>query len=140
MILVFSRSGYTPPLIPGLLSVQNKEKVLKLGKAELLPLYLTGIVLLKKEKCLPIAIQCNRISKQINFFLSSPPPVCVFVSEKDFFPSCLFLFVCLELPGEQTSCLRPLQSSPKAPPAPMASPLPAAAAVSDETRTCFLEN
>ena len=49
MILVFSRSGYTPPLIPGLLSVQNKEKVLKLGKAELLPLYLTGIVLLKKE-------------------------------------------------------------------------------------------
>ena len=138
MILVFSRSGYTPPLIPGLLSVQNKEKVLKLGKAELLPLYLTGIILLKKEKCLPIAIQCNRI--RINFFLFSPPPVGVFVSEKDFSPSCLFLFVYLELPGEQTSCLRPLQSSPKAPPAPMASLLPAAAAVSDETRTCFLEN
>ena len=56
-----------------------------------------------------------------------------------------FLFVSLfvsafNLPGEQTSCPRPLPSSPKAPPAPTASLLPAAAEVSDETRTCFLEN
>ena len=36
-----------PPLIPGLLPVQNKEKVLKLWKTELLPLYLTGVVFLK---------------------------------------------------------------------------------------------
>ena len=38
---------YTPPLIPGLLPVQDKQKVFKLWKTELLPLYLSGIVLLR---------------------------------------------------------------------------------------------
>ena len=46
----------------------------------------------------------------------------------------------LDSPEEQTFCPLHLQSFPKAPPAPTASLLPAAAAVSDETRICFLEN
>ena len=55
------RNGHfhTPPFIPGLLPVQDKEKVLKLGKTELLPLNFTGIVLLKKETFWLLAIQRN---------------------------------------------------------------------------------
>merc|ERR1719216_382144 len=50
-----------PPLIPGLLPVQDKEKVLKLGKTELLPLYLTGIILLE-----------HRQYQRLLFFLQPP--------------------------------------------------------------------
>ena len=57
---MYFRSGrnchfYTPPLIPGLLSVQDEEKVFKLWKTELLPLYLSGIVLLRSENNLLLA-------------------------------------------------------------------------------------
>ena len=38
-----------PPLIPGLFSIQDKEKVLKLWKTELLPIYLTGVVFLENR-------------------------------------------------------------------------------------------
>ena len=93
-----------PPLIPGLFSVQDKEKVFKLWKTELLPLYLTGVVFLK-----------------IKFWLLPK-------GTKH------------RLPEEQISCPLLLPFSPKALLVPMASLLPAAAVVSNGTRTCFLEN
>ena len=55
---------HLPSLVPGLLPVEDEQKVLELGQTELLPLDLPGIVLLQHELLVVVGVLHPEHSQQ----------------------------------------------------------------------------